>query len=205
MRSFGEKKWRLVLSTAAGVMVCLSAMGTPAVASIVTVRFDPPSQTVTLGDPFTVDIVADIDMPVVGWGLDFTPATLGIISLTGLPAIGADWLSAFAPDGDGLVGLASPLPPFNGSISGIGIVLATLSFSADTIGATDLVASITPGDLTEGFALDPTGFATVTFQPGVLTVIPEPSTLVLLVFVSLMFVRRKREPGAPPLPGVGGG
>jgi len=193
MRSFGEKKLRLVLSAVACTLVGLSTMGSRAEASIVTVRFDPPVQAIPLGDPFTVDIVADIDMPVVGWGLDFTPATPGIISLTGPPAIGADWLGASAPDGDGLAGLASPLPPVNGSVSGIGIVLATLSLSADTIGSTDLVASITPGDLTEGFALDPIGFATVTFQAGQITVVPEPATILVLLFSGLGLTRSRRR------------
>lgn len=192
MRSFREKKWRLMLSTLAGAMVALSAMGPRADASLVVTRFDPPSQTVVLGDTFTVNIVADIDMPVVGWGLDFVPLPPGVISLIGPPAIGADWLSAFAPDGDGLAGLASPLPPIDGSVSGIGIVLATLSFSADAIGTTNVVASITPGDLTEGFALDPTGFATVTFQPGLVTVIPEPSSMLLLMLGGVMLLYRRR-------------
>jgi len=167
--------------------------GVRADASLVVTRFDPPSQTVVLGTNFTVNIVADIDMPVVGWGLDVVPAIPGFVSLTTTPAIGTDWLSAFAPDGDGLAGLASPLPPTNGSVSGTGIVLATLSFSADAIGATSLVASITPGDQTEGFALDPTGFATVTFQPGQVTVVPEPSTTAFLLIAGVLALHRRKR------------
>lgn len=174
-------------------MIVVFVAGVRADASLVVCRFEPPSQTVALGGIFTVDIVADIDMPVVGWGLDLSLLTPGILLPTGPPAIGADWLSALAPDGDGLAGLASPLPPTNGSVSGTGIVLATLSFSADAIGATDLVASVTPGDLTEGFALDPTGFATMTFQPGQVTVVPEPATALLLVGVGCVILIRRRK------------
>ncbi len=42
-----------------------------------------------------------------------------------------------------------------------------------------MLASVTPADLTEGFALDPTGFAEVTFEPGEVTVVPTPGAVVL--------------------------
>ena len=91
------------------------------------------------------------------------------------------WVAAAAADGDGLAGLADPFAPTNGSVSGTGILLETLTFQADAQGTTDLLMSTTPGDLTEGFPLDPTGFATITFEPGQLTVIPEPTTLLPLL------------------------
>ena len=153
-------------------------------ASLVTVRFEPSSQTVNLGDTFNVQIVADISSPVVGWGLDFAIASPPILSETAAPVIGAAWVPAPAPDGDGLASLAFP-----NSVSGTGVLLATLTLHANAIGATDLLLSVTPGDLTEGFALDPTGFAELTIQPGHANVVPEPSTIGLLALIGLGMLR----------------
>jgi hypothetical protein len=147
--------------------------GTSTRADII-VGFAPPAKIVGLGDSFTIDIIADIPAsePILVWGLDLTIANPAIASLTGPPEIGSEWFPAFSPDGDGLAGLAFPT-----GVSGIGVVLATLSFSADAIGDTYLFLSTTPGDPTEGFGLDPTGFANVNFEPGHVQVIPEPSAL----------------------------
>ena len=93
------------------------------------------------------------------------------------------WITTTTADGDGLAGLADPFAPTNGSVSGTGILPATLTFRADAQGTTDLLMSTTPGDLTEGFPLDPTGFATITFEPGQITVIPEPATLLPMLAV----------------------
>ena len=145
----------------------------------VTVRFEPASLTVDPGTIFSVAIVADIPQPVVGWGLDLTIQNPAIVSVHAAPSIGPPWVSAYAPDGDGLAGLAFP-----SSVSGIGVVLATISLSADAVGDTELWISVTPGDLTEGFALDPTGFDTFTVVPGHVKV-PEPSTIALLGLAAL--------------------
>lgn len=132
----------------------------------VTVRFDPPAMTVGEDQQFTVDIVADIPEPVVGWGLDLAISDPSIVSLVGYPAVDSvRWTPAATADGDRLAGIAFP----NG-VSGTGVRLATLTFSADALGEADLTLTATPGDLTEGIPLDPTGFAAVTFQPGSLTV-----------------------------------
>lgn len=141
----------------------------------VTVRFDPPTKTVDRFDVFTIDLVADITEPVVGWGLDLTLDPAGIISLSGPPALGPSWLSAFASDGDGLAGLAFP-----DSVADVGVVLATLSFTADAVGQADLLAGYSLGDLAEGFPLDPGGFASVAFEIGHVMVVPEPAMIVLL-------------------------
>ncbi|MEE9294619.1 MAG: PEP-CTERM sorting domain-containing protein [Phycisphaerae bacterium] len=68
---------------------------------------------------------------------------------------------------------------FPDSIAGDDILLATITLSADALGETDLLLSTTAGDLTEGFPLDPTGFAGITFEPGHVTVIPAPGTVLL--------------------------
>ena len=121
--------------------------------------------------------------------------------------IDAQDIAATTADGDGLAGLADPFAPTNGSVSGTGILLATLTFRADAEGMTDLIASTTPGDQTEGFPLDPTGFANVTFEPGQIIIIPEPATVLPLLcalFGGLGGVRaRRRKRRKPPIAGTG--
>ncbi len=141
----------------------------------VCVRFDPALSEIILGHDFEIDVVADINAPVVGWGLDVTVATPGVISQIADPAIGPSWFAVPTPDGDKLAGLAFP-----DSVSGSNILLATLHFRADADGETDLLLGITPGDQTEGFALDPTGFATTHFETGHVSV-PEPQSLVIMI------------------------
>lgn len=177
------------LSASMAAVVCAQF-----VSADVNVRFDPPMVEVLLGTTFDIDILADITDPVVGWGLDLTLQDPAIASLTGAPTIVAPWLAGFAPDGDGLVGLADPFSPINGSVSGIGIVLATLSFSVDALGGTDLNLSVTLGDLTEGFPLDPTGFdATVTFEIGHINVTPEPASLLLMALAIPILLGSRRR------------
>ena len=164
--------------TAARAVAAFLLAGTVAWANV-TVRFEPASLTVDPGTIFSVAIVADIPQPVVGWGLDLTIQNPAIVSVHAAPSIGPPWASAYAPDGDGLAALAFP-----SSVSGTGVVLATISLSADAVGETDLWISVTPGDLSEGFALDPTGFDTFTVEPGHVKV-PEPSTIALLGLAAL--------------------
>ena len=169
---------------AAGLVCVQAAFGQ--FGSNVTMRFDPASTTVPVGSVFTVNIVADIPEPVVGWGLDLTIQNPAVVSQTAAPSIGPLWVAAYAPDGDGLAALAFP-----SSVSGSGVLLGSVSFSADTIGQTALWISTTPGDLNEGFALASTGFADLTFESGLVTVTPEPGSLVLLATATLMLRRRR--------------
>lgn len=169
------------------VLVPASVSGQFASADVA-VRFDPPTETRALGEIFTMDIVADIPDPVTGWGLDMTMDDELIASQVGSPAIGPAWAAAFAPDGDELAGLAFP-----DSVSGTSIILATITFSADAIGFTDLLLGVTPGDLNEGFALDPSGFADISFEPGRIQVVPEPASLFLLAALAApAFAIRRR-------------
>lgn len=152
-------------------------------------RFDPAADTQMVGSSFTIDIVADIPEtePVLGWGLDLTIDDPAIISQVGSPVIGPLWYATYAPDGDELAALAFP-----DNVWGDDVLLATITFSADVIGQTDLILSVTDGDLTEGFPLDPTGFAEVTFEPGHVTVIPEPLAVILLaMMLGLLAIRRR--------------
>ncbi|HKQ48069.1 MAG TPA: hypothetical protein VJZ71_08380 [Phycisphaerae bacterium] len=172
------------------VLVCaVWAFPRAAVADIcmqdVCVRFDPALSEIILGHDFEIDIVADINNPVVGWGLDVTVATGGVISSAGDPDIGPSWFAVNAPDGDKLAGIAFP----NG-IVGTDVLLATLHFTADADGETDLLLSVTPGDNTEGFALDPSGFGSYLFETGHVSV-PEPAGI-LVMMLSLACACRRR-------------
>jgi len=174
---------RLLLAASA-CAVCLSS----SLSAQVTVRFDPPHEVVPTGTLFDVDLVADIAQPVVGWGLDLSITNPTIAALIGISAYGPSWTPAYAPDGDWLAGLAFP-----NSVAGNDVLLATLTFVAGDLGQTDLLASYTLTDMTEGFPLDPTGFAQVTFQPGRITVTPEPATLLLVAPAAVMFARCRRR------------
>jgi hypothetical protein len=157
-----------------GICLAVGLHGTAALYGSVIVRVEPASRTVNVGDHFSVNIVADIEEPVVGWGLDLA-FDHAVLAADGPPTIDSAWHTAWAPDGDGLIGLAFP-----DSISGQNVLLATVSLSAIHVGGTDLMLGVTPGDLNEGFPLYPSGFAAVSFTQGHVNVVPEPAGLLLI-------------------------
>ncbi|MCG8408324.1 MAG: PEP-CTERM sorting domain-containing protein [Phycisphaerales bacterium] len=177
-------------------------LATSSATATIVVSFDPPTQTVGTGDVFTVDIVASIpeNDATIGWGLDFDIADLLLVTQTATPpVIGPSWDAAGTLDGDGLAGLA-PTPPGTGIWDANNpILLATIELQADLIneGVTALLLSDNnPADLTEGFALEPPPagvFANVTYEPGEVTVIPEPTTLTLLALVTVSIAGRRRR------------
>lgn len=169
------------------VIGCSVILGGPSASALVTVSLEPSSTIQPVGATFDVDVVADFSELIVGFGIDLTFDS-AVITLDGPPLIGPDWFPAFAPDGDGLAGL---IP--GGPIAGNHVLLATLTFTADAIGVTDLIPGVTAGDLTEGFALWPSGFDSVVFQNGLVTVVPEPTTCAL-VFVGLVGLALRARP-----------
>jgi len=172
-------RMKLVLCTA------VLLLASPALADTVFGYFNPAVKVANVGDIFTIDIVADMTNPIVGWGLDLTVTDPMYANRTATdPVIGPDWDPAFAPDLDGLAGLAFPV-----GVSGPGILLATVEFQALALGTTNLVLSVTPGDLTEGFALYPSGFDNYEFSLGTINVVPEPAALALLALGAL--IRRR--------------
>lgn len=173
----------------AGVLALGIALGLggPAGATIL-VSFDPPSHDVVLdAGTATVDLVADIPETdaIVGWGLDLTIAGSSA-ALDSIAINEALFDAVFAPDGDGLAALVP-----QDSLWGDDIVLATLTFSLIELGPAVLTASATPDDPTEGFPRDPAvgGFAEVTYDTGLINVIPEPAGL--LLFAAFLLVRRR--------------
>lgn len=151
------------------------------------VRFALDEPLVEIGQSATVEIRADFDAVVLGFGIDlvFDPAVLQLI---GAPTLGPDWTPLFAPDGDGLAGLG----PFEG-LTGTDVLLATLAVERVGLAGSPLGGSITPGDLTEGFPLLPTGFDSVVFEPVSIRAIPEPGPALLLGLGLAWLARRRRR------------
>lgn len=165
------------------------------------VSFDTSAASVNAGETFEVDVVADIPAleAVLGWGIDIASSDPAIALQVGVPVIGPLWSAAPTMDGDGLAGLAFPLP-----ISGVDVVLATLTFEALSIGVVDLAASISPLDFTEGFPLappaSPGSLADVTFLDLSITVepalpVPEPGTgfVVALGLAGIVVAQRRKS------------
>jgi len=152
----------------------LALLASAPAAATVTVRVVSPVSEVSVGEIFSIQLRAEASQPILGFGLDlgFDGAVLAIDAP---PAIGPLWDPLVAPDGDGLAGLVFPA-----GLTG-DLLLATLSFEALAPGTTDIVASFTAGDLTEGFPLDPSGFdADVSFVGAPIQVVPEPAAGLLV-------------------------
>jgi hypothetical protein len=146
--------------------------------ALVTVSFDVSQTTVAVGGTLDVQVLADLSEPIAGWGFDLLFDD-GLLSQTGPPLIGLDWMGVPAGDGDGLAAAAFP-----GGISGDSVLLATITLQADAAGTSVLSLETTDGDLTEGFVLDPisgSGFDTLaSVTPLFINVVPEPGTGLLL-------------------------
>lgn len=164
----------------------LSALASPALATIV-VSIEPSYQQVLLSaGTATVDIVADIpeNEAIIGFGIDLglvgSSVLIDSVAVNGPPPAGP-----FDPlptnDGDDLAGMI--FPP--GVLFGEDVLLATVTLSLEELGLTNLVPSHTLGDLTEGFPMVE-GFAPVEYMPGSIDVIPEPASLALLGVLALL-------------------
>lgn len=157
------------------LLCCLAlAPALPASATVI-LTIDPGLVEVSVGEGFQVEIRADLSEPTLGFGLDLLldPTAL---ALSAAPEIGPAWDPVSGSDGDGLAGVAFPA-----GLSGDDILLATLSLVALRPGSHALGLATTPGDLTEGFPLDPTGFDTdVSFGSAVVQALPEPGLALLL-------------------------
>ena len=177
------RKYLIVFAAALGL--CLTSVAQ----ADISVSVEPAGKIVNLGDTFTLDLVADIPDtdPTFGWGLDLVIDLPGVISVVGSPVLGSSWdPPAESGDGDGLAGFVFP-----DGIWGDDILLATVTFHADALGGTSVCPDYTIGDENEGFALDPTGFATLILNCGYVTVIPEPGTIALFMLGAAALLRRK--------------
>ena len=155
----------------------------------VVVGFDPEDSTVGYNETFWINIVADMEETIVGWGLDLTVDDPSIAAPTGnLDFSVGPWDAAYAPDGDGLAGLNFP-----DGVTGQTVLVAVEFQSFGNAGTALLTLSDdNPPDLTEGFAVapPPSGvFADVLYCCGTITV-PEPAALTLLALGALALRRR---------------
>ena len=157
-------------------------LAAPASAAVIAYVIAPVS--VGVGTQFDIELRGDLGDPVLGWGLDlgFDPA---IVQQVSPPTIGPDWFAVTASDGDALAGIAA------GGLSG-DRQLAVVRFQAIALGSVSFVLSDTLADLSEGFALDPTGFATVQYQSATVNVVPEPTTALLLALGMAGLAARRR-------------
>jgi len=171
------------------VLVLGATMTAEPAAALSSVRIETSTPSPDLGSTFEVQIIADFTDPILGFGLDldFDETELSVVAP---PTIGPDWFGVFAPDGDGLAGLAG-----GAGVLGTDVLLATVSLSADDAGLALLGLSITLDDLTEGFALIPTGFDAVSFTGAEVQISPEPSTSLLLTLGLVALSARSRVVG----------
>ena len=156
----------------------------------VTVTEELGSGTYGLGQTIISTVMAEIPLeePVLGWGIDFDWDD-AVVQLVGYTVNDLLWDEGFAPDDPGVLDIAALSFPAN--VTG-NALLVTFEFLAVGIGETDFTfGDDNPPDLTEGFALDPTGFAEVVYTPGHFTVIPEPGSLALLALGGLALLRRR--------------
>ena len=142
----------------------------------VVVTFDTPTHAPAVGDTFAVDLLADIPDPVLGWGLDVSFDPTVLVQSAG-PVVGGSWSASPGGDLDGLAGLTFA------PVSGAGILLATLTFEVLSADTSALAASVTPGDLTEGFALLGGGFADLDLVDASITTraVSLPGTMLMLL------------------------
>ena len=180
---------------AAAFVLSLAALAPLASGATVIVTAIPAAPTVGVGETVTVELVAEFGPEdlVLAWGLDLVldPA---LVAVSGTPTLGPSWIAFATPDGDGLGGVA--LAGLTGAH-----VLATLALEGLAPGLVQLDFATTPRDRTEGFALDPTGFASgVVFQGASLEVVPEPRLLAFALLASAALLRhgaRRVRHGAP--------
>ena len=178
-------KWKLPVAAMFVAALAFSA------SADITVRFDPVNTVIpTVGGTALVDIYADIPEAdgILAWGFDIDVAVPAIADWTFVSA-GPLFNAGAAADGDNLFATA---PPPNIPVFGTDILLATVQFQGLAPGLTAIgMSDDNPADLSEGFGLDPSGFATVIYQAGTVEVLPEPTSLLLLALGGFAALRRR--------------
>ena len=168
-------------------------------ASPITLGFDPTDSTLTQGGEVSVDVVADVPHPVIAFGFDvrFDNTRLGFVDVLFAPG----WAPVPPPgppvsDGTGFSALLSPFGPPGGASGSV--TLLTLTFVGLSPGLVPLTFDITPGDLSEGFALATGGFADVRPGQADLAVlpraVPEPELALLMLIGAGLLAATRAQP-----------
>lgn len=146
------------------------------------------SDPVLVGATRVIEIRADFDTPIIGWGLDLISDAPGVASVVpAIPTLGSAWSGATTSDGDGLAGLAFPTP-----VVGTSVLLAQVTIRANAIGTARFRLSATPGDLTEGFATI-SGFEQVDFGAPLEFIVPAPGGWMAGSLFGATWLRRRRR------------
>lgn len=145
-----------------------------------------------IGQEFQITIVADIDeaSAIIGWGLDLVYDE-DYLEIAGPVVVGNYWqpVSSSVGDGDGMSGLAFP-----NAISGKNIVLFVITMKAIQQGTTEISVNFDDVEDFEGFWLNGSynGPASdVSYVSQSVTILPEPTTVVLLGSGLLIFMKRR--------------
>lgn len=149
---------------------------------VINVGFNAQQTTVNVGQQFVIDIVADLPLDIVGWGMQFSIQNPAVLELQGPPLVALPWNPTTLIENNGswqFGGLAFPDP-----VTGNGTLLASLVFKATALGETDLILTIDGNDPTQGFVAGPNGppghFGSYQLNLGHVTVVPGPGALALL-------------------------
>lgn len=165
------------------LLASLLAPGEAAATAIV--RVVPTSPTMAVGEPGVRDPGG---LHAAGPGVRPRPGVRpGPVERGRPPQVGPLFVALFAPDGDGLAGLADV-----GPVSGSDVLLATLQVAALAPGVAMVVAGFTGGDLTEGFPLDPTGFEPDVQFVGAVVTVAEPGLSGFIGLAALLLCCRPR-------------
>lgn len=169
--------------------------GTADAGLVINVGFNAQNTTVQLGQQFVVDIVADLPLDVIGWGMEFRIGDPNVVELQGIPLAALPWTPTVVtefPDHWRFGGLAFPDP-----VSGQGVHLASLFFKATALGETDLILTIDGSDPTQGFVAGPGGpsgsYPSVQLNLGRVTVVPGPGVGAVLVALGAAAGRGRRR------------
>jgi len=153
----------------------------------VMVSLDKPNPSFTTGQTFSVNLLASISDPILGFGLDFNfdSSLLTLDSAVVAPS----WFAAIGTEANDVVGLAFPLP-----VSG-STVVETLNFTALNTGSTTLDLAYDSTNLAEGFPLASGGFARSNLrdEAPITGIVPEPSAVFLLGTMAIALLRSFKQ------------
>ncbi len=194
-----RRRLRRVLPASFFACLLSGLLPAPPASAAAIVQLVPSATAVALDGSFTVELRADLGLPIVAYGLD-VHWNAGLLDYLGPAAFAPGWIQLSNATGAS----AQPFPALAllnlgalanpGPVSGPNFLLATLSFKAKAPGVANLELSITPTDLTEGFALTtPGSFDSVALSGATVNVIPEPTTALLLAVGLLALGARFRR------------